>query len=532
MRAPRPTALLLLLLGVWPAASGCSDRTDTPLATIDPAVFADPVRDERDLTEVFRSLPPMGDSDPGGTGRPNLIVIVADDLGYGDSGPYGATAFPTPALDRLAAEGVRFTDFYSSAPVCSPSRAGLLTGRYPLRTGITYILFAADVPFSQHLSLAAVKLGTWLGSSDFHDSYVSGLPRSEITLAEALRVAGYATGMVGKWHLGDFSHDLQHLPTRHGFDFFEGMPHSNDEFPVSYWRNEEELSPNVGLAQEGLTDDLTRAAVGFIDAHRDRPFFLYFAHKNVHLPLYPSERFRGASKAGEYGDSVVELDASVGEIVRGLEQRGLRERTLIVFTSDNGPWFQGSAAGLRGRKGMPLEGGMRVPLIASWPGRLPAGRVVEAPAMNIDLFPTLVARAGLEGPSDRVVDGRDLWPVMTDPAAQPPHEALFFFHDKEIDGVRGGPWKYYGQVNRFDWPLPYDEPGSLTGDQTARYVYTDARTGRSANLLGAGPMLYDLRHDRDESYNLAESRPDERRALEARIARFEKELAANPRGWR
>jgi len=531
-RRPRlrhaPLALVLLLVGSGSFGAGCGSSSEATLAGIDPAVFRDAARD------VLRPSAVMERTALGSAGaqRPNLVVIVADDLGYGDLEAYGARALSTPNLDGLAEAGVRFSDFYASAPVCSPSRAGLLTGRYPVRTGISYIIFASDVSPAQRIRLASVKLGTWLGASDFHDSFVSGLPQSEITLAEALRVAGYATGMVGKWHLGDFSHDRQYLPTRHGFDFFEGMPHSNDEFPVAYWRNDEERTANIGLEQERVTADLTQAAVEFIDENQDHPFFLYFAHKNVHLPLLPPERFRGTSRAGDYGDSVAELDWSVGEVLRALAARGLRESTLVLFTSDNGPWFQGSTEGLRGRKGMPLEGGQRVPLIASWPGHLPAGRVVDAPAMNIDLFPTLVGLAGLDLPSDRIIDGRDLWPAMTGREAVPPHEALLFFHDKQIDGVRAGPWKYYRQTNRFIWPIPYDKPGSLPGNQAAAYDYTDPKTGRTTNLLEIGPMLYDLRIDGAESYNVADREPDEGRRLDALITRWEEDLRANPRGWK
>lgn len=519
-------ARLAALLAAAGAALACG-AGEGDLAGVDPAAFADAAQGAAAPASVIAPL--AADAAP--ARKPNVVLIVADDLGWGDLGSYGG-ALATPSIDRLAAEGVRFTDFYASAPVCSPSRAGLLTGRYPLRTGISYIVFAAEASFRQRLSLLAAKLGTRLGASDFHDSFVAGLPASEITIAEALRVAGYATGMVGKWHLGDFSHDRQYLPTRHGFDFFEGLPHSNDEFPVAYWRGEQEQTPDIGLAQEGITADLTRAAIEFVEANRDRPFFLYFAHKNVHLPLYPAERFRGASPAGAYGDSVAELDASVGEIVAALARLGLRDDTLVLFTSDNGPWFQGSAGGLRGRKGMPFEGGVRVPLLASWPGALPAGRVVGAPAMNIDVFPTLLARAGLAAPRDRAIDGRDLWPLLTGAASASPHEALFFFHDKQLDGVRAGAWKYYRHVNRLCWPLPYDKPGTLPGEQTAGYVHADAKTGRSANLLDAGPMLYDLARDPGEAYDVAERRPDEAARLEALAAAWEAAFVANPRGWR
>ena len=498
-------------------------------ADIDPAPFHDARRDAVRAEQVIRRT----DTGSAAADRlPNVVVILADDLGYGDLGSYGARAIRTPNLDRLAAEGVRFTDFYSSASVCSPSRAGLLTGRYPVRTGISYVIFASEISPGHRFDLALARLGSRLGMSRFHDSYVSGLPDSEITLAEALRLAGYATGHVGKWHLGDFSHDQRFLPNRHGFDFFEGIPHSNDEFPVAVWRNGEELTPNVGLDQERMTADFTRAAVEFIDLHRDQPFFLYLAHKDVHVPLFPSQRFRGQSAAGPYGDAVEELDWSVGEVLRALEERGLREHTLVVFTSDNGAWFHGSTHGLRGRKGMPWEGGQRVPMIASWPGHLPAGATVDAPAMNIDLFPTMLRLAGLGLPDDRVIDGRDLWGLMSGEDPSPPHEALLFFDDKVIDGVRSGPWKYYRYVDRYYWPVPLDKPGSLTGRRMARYSYVDERSGRELRLYADDPMLYDLALDPGEAYNVAARQPDVAARLLGHIERWEQDWLENPRGWR
>jgi uncharacterized sulfatase len=376
-------------------------------------------------------------------------------------------------------------------------------------------------------NLALMRLGTRIGTSRFHDSYVDGLPDSEITLPEALRVAGYATGMVGKWHLGDFSHDTRHLPTRHGFEFFEGIPHSNDEFPVAVWRNEQELTPNVGLDQEDMTADFTRAAIGFIDANRDRPFFLYVAHKDVHVPLFPSDRFRGKSAAGLFGDAVEELDWSVGEILRALDDRGLRDNTLVLFTSDNGAWYEGSTQGLRGRKGMPFEGGQRVPMIASWPGRLPAGAQVDAPSMNIDVFPTLLGRAGLSLPADRVIDGRDLWGVMSGTDTSDPHEALLFFDDKVVDGVRSGPWKYYRHVDRYYWPVPLDKPNTPVGKRVANYTYTDPATNRTVRLVADDPMLYDLRLDSGESYNVAD-RPRRDRRLLSYIERWEQAFFRTP----
>ena len=533
MRLPtRPVWLLLgLVVAVvaWRVTASRPSVEPGLSADIDPAPFHDATRDAIEPGRVIRPI-----ADAGGTVSrpPNIVLILADDLGYGDLASYGSRAIRTPSLDRLAAEGVRFTDFYASASVCSPSRAGLLTGRYPVRTGISYVIFASETSLSQGLDVTLARLGSRIGTSRFHDSYVSGLPDSEITLAEALKVAGYATGMVGKWHLGDFSHEQRYLPTRHGFDFFEGIPHSNDEFPVAVWRNEQELTPNVGLAQEAMTADFTRAAVDFIDRNRDRPFFLYLAHKDVHVPLYPSERFRGKSAAGPFGDAVEELDWSVGEVLRALEERGLGENTLLLFTSDNGPWFHGSTHGLRGRKGMPLEGGQRVPLIAWWPGRLPAGTSVDAPAMNIDVFPTVLRLAGLELPQDRVIDGRDLWGVLSGTHPAPPHDALLFFDDKVIDGVRSGQWKFYRHLDRYYWPVPLDKPTTPAGRRVANYRYADAQTGRTTRLYADDPMLYDLALDADEAYNVVDRHPDVARDLLGHMERWEQDYFANPRGWK
>jgi uncharacterized sulfatase len=222
----------------------------------------------------------------------------------------------------------------------------------------------------------------------------------------------------------------------------------------------------------------------------------------------------------------------VGEILRTLEERGLRERTLVVFTSDNGAWYQGSTQGLRGRKGMPFEGGQRVPMLVSWPGRLPAGRTVDTPAMNIDVFPTVLRVAGLEPPSDRVLDGRDLWGAMTGTDPAPPHEALLFFDDKVIAGVRSGPWKYYRHVDRYYWPVPLDRPDTLAGARAARHSYTDARTGRSVRLIADDPMLYDLGADPAESYNVVDRHPEVATRLEGLVERWEQDWVANPRGWK
>ncbi len=516
------TLLFIALVFVGLRWFGCG--ADGP--AIDATVYREGDKDDVAASEVLAAGEGVGGD------KPNIVLILADDLGYGDLRSYAGRAIRTPQLDRLSAEGVQFSEFYSSAPVCSPSRAGLLTGRYPIRTGISYIIFANEISLAQRLNLNLVRFTTRLGMADFHDSFVSGLPRSEITIAEALKVAGYATGMVGKWHLGDFSHDQQYLPTRHGFDFYQGIPHSNDEMPVAYWRNEEELSPNIGLDQEWLTAELTDAAIGFIEQHKQQPFFLYFAHKDVHLPFFPSERFRGKSPAGLYGDAAEELDWSVGRILEALDRNGLRKNTLVIFTSDNGPWYEGSTHGLRGRKGMTFEGGLRVPFIASWPGMLPQGAQIDAPAMNIDVLPTLLRVAGLEPPSDRTLDGRDLWDLLSGRQRRSPHDALFFFHDKTIDGVRSGRWKYFRFANRFYWPIPLDKPNTVPGRRVARYTYTDEKSGRTAHLLPGFPLLYDVALDPGESYNVLDRNPEVAERLHRLIEELERDLLANPRGWK
>ena len=236
--------------------------------------------------------------------------------------------------------------------------------------------------------------------------------------------------------------------------------------------------------------------------------------------------------AGAWGSAAEELDWSVGEITKALEARGLRDNTLILFSSDNGAWLDGSTDGLRGRKGMPFEGGQRVPLIASWPGTLPVGTQVDAAAMNIDLFPTLVALAGLQGPTDRIIDGRDIWGLMTGRDSNSPHDSLLFFHDKVIDGVRSGPWKYYRYVNRYYWPVPLDKPSTLAGKRGESYTYTDPKTGKTIRLMSGFPLLYDLRLDPNESYNVADRHPDESKRLRAAIERWEQDFFANPRGWK
>ena len=285
--------------------------------------------------------------------KPNIIVILADDLGWGDIGVQGTQAIETPNIDQLASSGIRLTDFYASAPVCSPSRAGLLTGRYPLRSGFASILAAADDTLMRKTMMSASVGLSKLGMSDMAggSSPVKGLPLSEITIPEALKLQGYKTLGVGKWHLGDFTQFPQYHPSQHGFDHFFGYNMSNDDWPVAMWRDNEELIKDIGINQKNHTKEFTEEAVKFIHQWKEQPYFMYLAHKDPHQPFYPSDAFKGKSKAGPYGDVVSEFDWSVGEIIKALAETNQLENTIVIVTSDNGPWFEGDTGGLRARKG-------------------------------------------------------------------------------------------------------------------------------------------------------------------------------------
>jgi arylsulfatase A len=359
--------------------------------------------------------------------KPNIVMIYADDLGYGDLGCYGHPTIRTPNLDRMAREGMRFTQWYSAAPVCTPSRAALLTGRYPVRSGLTRVLFPQST---------------------------GGVPESETTIAEVLRGAGYRTAAVGKWHLG---HLPQYLPGRHGFDRYFGIPYSNDMTPtpgpgapgaknyppLPLVRNGETIETEPD--QTKLTARYTSEALATIRENKRNPFFLYFAHTFPHVPLYASERFLGKSRAGLYGDVVEELDWSVGEVFRTLRETGQDQNTLVVFSSDNGPWLikkelGGSAGLLRDGKGTTFDGGMRDPCLARWPGMIPANTVCAAQGSMLDLLPTFASAAGAALPKDTVLDGEDMMPVMT--GKNPGKERTFFYWNINVlEAVRQGPWK-------------------------------------------------------------------------------------------
>jgi arylsulfatase A-like enzyme len=435
--------------------------------------------------------------------RPNVVFILADDLGYGDLSSYGATDLATPNIDRVAREGLRFTDFYAVANTCSPSRAALMTGRYPPRSGVNAVLF--------------------------HDT-PEGLPESERTIAELLRDAGYRTGMVGKWHLGNTD---EFMPLNHGFAEFFGVPHSNDEKNFFVYDGHRRLPEPVD--QSRLLRRYTDRALDFLEraARAGEPFLLYFAPNAPHVPLYPSKDFAGRSRRGTFGDVVEELDASVGELLAKLTQLGIERNTLVIFTSDNGPWLAmrdwgGSAGALRGGKTSTFEGGHRVPAIARWPDRIPPGRETRDVANMMDWLPTLVELAGAHLPDDRVIDGRSLVGVLQGTGEL--KSAPFFYlrlrsplgdQRHEIGAVRDGPWKL--TLPQGGYPQIF-EPIAKT------------------ELFRHGLLLFDLESDVGERHDVAADHPDVVARLTKEIEAFDASLspatpvliAAAPydhRGW-
>jgi len=507
----------------------CSSKKENPALrfAFDPDIYVDAAREAQSADKVIKAVKGFSGK------RPNIVVIFTDDMGYGDLGCYGSKAIKTPNIDNLANEGMRFTDFYSCSAICSPSRAGLLTGRYPHRTGVTFPFPAGEDTFMRSILRRVGLMSGSLGALDMQgaESIGKGLPPSEITIAEALKIVGYRTACIGKWHIGDFTKDPKYHPHNHGFDFFTGFNGANDDWPVAFWREQEEVVKDIGIDQAHYTGLFTKEAVDFIERSKDEPFFLYLCHKDPHQPCIPSENFLDKSDGGRHGDTVEEVDWSVGEIMECLQKNGLDKDTIILFTSDNGPWYDGSSGGLRGRKGQSFEGGYSVPFIARWPGKIPAGSVCSEPSMSIDFFPTFMHLAGLELPDDRIIDGKNVWGLLAGEEDKSPHEALYFFHHNELEGMRTGKWKYFRHTNSYVWPVPQDKPTTFFGNVAAGYEYKPENSDISVPALGSFPLLYNMELDRGESYNLMKKYPDVGRRMQELMERWEREFVKNPRGW-
>jgi arylsulfatase A-like enzyme len=429
------------------------------------------------------------------SGAPNIVFILYDDMGYGDfgAGATGNTMIRTPHIDALAADGVVLSDFHSPAPVCTPSRAGFLTGRLAARAGLPNVVFPSDSPTA---FLSRTLLGPDVNQR---------LPAEEITLAEVLQAAGYRTGMVGKWHLGDHRPSL---PNDLGFDHYFGALYSNDMEPFALYRDREVEVP-APADQRYLTEAYTREATAFIEASAGERFFLYLAHNFPHIPLFVRDERSGQSDAGLYGDVLEELDESIGAMVAALKSSGQHENTLIIITSDNGPWYLGDSGNLRGRKGNTFEGGMRVPFIAHWPYGIPPGRTEGAMAMGTDLLPTVLDLLDLPSPSDRILDGRSILPVLTRGAATP-HDYLYYYDGERLFAVRDQRFKYRGPAGVF-YATDQMPIGGAFGSQKE--------------------WLFDLENDPRESYDTADRHPQALERLRQAFESKQEEMAVNPRGW-
>lgn len=400
-----------------------------------------------------------------GSVPPNIVWIWADNLAYGDVACYGNKHVQTPTIDKLANEGVRLTQYYVAHTVCSPSRVAFLTGRQPFRTGIVDVL-RPDGPL--------------------------GIPEDEITIAEVLRERGYATLAVGKWHLGD---QPQFLPTRHGFDHYFGLPYSMDMLPTVLYQDEEITERLPGDRVGNITERLVERAVDFMRENRERPFFLYLNHTLPHPPITLPE---GAHREGlsTYEAAIEHLDRQTGELLAAIDDAGLRENTLVIFSSDNGPMSVGGDTGnLRGRIRESYEGGVRVPLVARWPKKIPAGRIIDTPCIALDFFPTFTHLAAAELPDDRVYDGQNIWPVLSGEGTFERNHPFYWVQTDKVTATRDGDWKLH------------------VGH-------------RLSQLLE--PELYDLSTDPGEELNVAVEHPEIVNRLRDQIAAFQ---AGIPKAW-
>ncbi|WP_062317468.1 sulfatase family protein [Demequina maris] len=420
---------------------------------------------------------------------PNVLLVYYDDLGYEDLGFMGDTPIKTPHLDSLAEDGAVLTNYHSPSAVCTPSRAAMLTGRLAPRAAVPDVLFPTGSPLGIMNTLG--------------DSF--GLTQAEITIPDVLQASGYRTGMIGKWHIGDTEGSL---PNDFGFDSFLGSRYSNDMTPFKIYRDNDVLIDEVD--QTELDALYTDAAVDFIGdaAESDDPFFLYFAHNFPHEPLFAAEENEGRSDAGLYGDIVEGLDDGIGRIVDQLEATGQLDNTIILVTSDNGPWFQGDAGDHRGRKGLINEGGMLVPFMVHWPAGIEGGQVIDTMTMGTDIMPTLLDWLDIEAPADRMLDGSSMAPLLAGESDQV-NDFYYYYAGEQLIAVSDGRYKYYAKH-------PY-----LYGTSDAGFSVAQQK----------GPWLFDLETDPSEAYDVSGKHPDVVAELKAELERRDAEMAENPRGW-
>ncbi|WOH38178.1 sulfatase-like hydrolase/transferase [Thalassotalea fonticola] len=403
---------------------------------------------------------------------PNIVFILTDDLGYGDLSSYGSTLINTPNIDALADQGIKLTNFYSPSSLCSPARAGILTGRYPQRAHVPAVLFDSDT-----------VIGTVRKYLGYYSYGMDGLSPDEATVSEVLQAKGYSTAVLGKWHLGSRA---GYLPKDNGFDYAY-IPDDTED-------------------KTTLTKKFTKKIVNFIDENKANPFFVYYSQPIPHEPLFRVKEFADKTKAGKYGEMVQEVDWSIGVIMKKLAELGLEENTLVIFSSDNGPYRLGNSGGVRGGKGQTTLGGQRVPFIAYWPGVIPAGQVSDEMAMGFDIFPTALSMAGIPLPDDRIIDGKNILPLLTGEEKQSPHEYLYMINDKTVESVLDK------QGNKYQ---------IRTNPPNSKFWY-----------MKTGPYFFNVYDDPSESYSTLELNLEKADAYKNKINAFQAELDNDLRGWR